>query len=433
MRLLVEGTGYVDAVDAFLHANHAAALRHDALTGELAAYGAMAGDAATSADFAATYDAAAADAVGALADVVAAFTTLGRLTCASLANHSSAEGRSVLPGAAVFTGEPLPDGLHASVLPARLPTALGGDPSSLPGELGWLLDQVEGFVWPDADVDRLRAAADTWRRHGSALGALVDHCGLSIAALHREHSPEIPIAVSAVRDLETTLGDLAEQYAAIAGACEDYADQVEAQREALLDLLWDLLRDSAIIQGAGIGLSFVTGGATGLGATAVNAGRIAAHTPRILAFVAAVRRAAEAAAAVVRVAGAGLARVRGVLGRFVGVVMVSDARVLARAFPQARRDLLAKLIRDPKRFDPEVLRGRDPRDLKRLLDDWDGRPSSRGKGWVFEDPNHRGRQIRLMEGYSGNRPDAITHGPYAVVSQNGRPPIKIALEGNPTL
>lgn len=338
MRLLVEGTGYVDAVDAFLHANHAAALRHDALTGELAAYGAMAGDAATSADFAATYDAAAADAVGALADVVAAFTTLGRLTCASLANHSSAEGRSVLPGAAVFTGEPLPDGLHASVLPARLPTALGGDPSSLPGELGWLLDQVEGFVWPDADVDRLRAAADTWRRHGSALGALVDHCGLSIAALHREHSPEIPIAVSAVRDLETTLGDLAEQYAAIAGACEDYADQVEAQREALLGLLWDLLRDSAIIQGAGIGLSFVTGGATGLGATAVNAGRIAAHTPRILAFV-----AAEAAAAVVRVAGAGLARVRRVLGRFVGVPV--GRFIGTRAVRQSPDDVLASLRR----------------------------------------------------------------------------------------
>ena len=51
---------------------------------------------------------------------------------------------------------------------------------------------------------------------------------------------------------------------------------------------------------------------------------------------------------------------------------------------------------------------------------------------VYEDPLNRGRQIRIMEGYPGNRPDPVTHGPYVVVSQNG-PPLKFALEGNLTL
>ena len=432
MRLLIDGGGYVEATDAFLLANRAAALRHGDLVAELSAYAAMAGDSSTSADFAATYDAAAADAVGSLADVVAAFTTLGRLTCASLANHSSAEERSVLPGAAVFTGTPLPDGVHASVLPASVPSALGGDPSSLPGELSWVLDHVEGFVWPDADVDKLRAAAATWRAHADGLAALVDHCDLAIAALGREHSPEVPVAIGAVRDLKGTLCDLADQYAAVAGACDGYADQVEEQRAAMLDLLWDLLRDSAIIQGIGLGLSLVTAGATGAAAAGLNAARIAAYAPRILEFVAAVRRAAEAAASVIRVAVSGLGRCRAVLGRFVGVVVAADARALTVAMPQARRQFLTAIIRDPKKFDPDVLRGMSPRDVRRLVDDWTELATRSGEGIRLADPVHDGRRLRIMDGYPGNRPDPLTHGPYAVISQNGDK-FKIPLEGNPTL
>jgi hypothetical protein len=49
------------------------------------------------------------------------------------------------------------------------------------------------------------------------------------------------------------------------------------------------------------------------------------------------------------------------------------------------------------------------------------------------DPVNKGRQIRIMPGYSlGSRPDPLTWGLYAVVSQNG-PPIKIPFAGNPRL
>ena len=51
---------------------------------------------------------------------------------------------------------------------------------------------------------------------------------------------------------------------------------------------------------------------------------------------------------------------------------------------------------------------------------------------VFRDPANKGRQIRIMPGYPpGSRPDPVTWGPYAVVSQNGLPPVKIPLAGNP--
>lgn len=99
---------------------------------------------------------------------------------------------------------------------------------------------------------------------------------------------------------------------------------------------------------------------------------------------------------------------------------------------ETRLARISKTISDPKLFDPEDLRGLSAEDVARMVEDWPTRPASRGDGVVFADPVNRGRQIRIMEGYPGNRPDPVTHGPYVVVSQNG-PPLKLPLEGNPTL
>ncbi|WP_028637498.1 WXG100-like domain-containing protein [Nocardioides sp. URHA0032] len=423
MRLLIDGGGYTTATSAFGHANHAAALRCDSLSAALAGYAAMAGDSSSSADFAETYDAAAADGLAALADLADSFAGLGRLTHGSHQNHRAAEGLAGLDDVA-YTG----------VRPTAPPSSLGGDPSGLPDTLNWLLDHVEAFIWPDADVDRLRTAGATWRGAAGGLAALVDHCDLVVSALGEEHSPEIPLALDAVRTLKGGICDLAEQYVAIAGACEQYADQVEQQRAAMLDFLFDLLRDSLIIEGIGIGLSFVTAGGTAAGATAINIARVGAEMPRILQFVEAVRTAAAAAAAVMRSAGEIVLRARSTFGRFAGLVLASDARALTMSTADLERLRRVGLtFRDQRMFDPHSLRGLSRHDLTQLLSPWDVRPAKRGEGLVFTDPIRNGRQIRLMDGYPGNRPDPITHGPYAVVSQNSDKPIKIALEGNPTL
>jgi hypothetical protein len=100
---------------------------------------------------------------------------------------------------------------------------------------------------------------------------------------------------------------------------------------------------------------------------------------------------------------------------------------------KARLARISDTITDPKLFDPEDLRGMPAGDLRRLLEPWGARPVTDGDGLKFVDPSHRGRQFRIMEGYPGNRPDPMTHGPYAVVSQNGAKPVKVPLEGNPTL
>jgi hypothetical protein len=93
-----------------------------------------------------------------------------------------------------------------------------------------------------------------------------------------------------------------------------------------------------------------------------------------------------------------------------------------------------RVIPGPAGFDPLRLRGLRPDEVVASIPgDWIQRPSTHGGGSVYADPANPGRQVRIMPGYPpGSRPDPVTWGPYAVVSQNGRA-IKIPLAGNPTL
>jgi hypothetical protein len=94
-----------------------------------------------------------------------------------------------------------------------------------------------------------------------------------------------------------------------------------------------------------------------------------------------------------------------------------------------------KKIGGPREFDPQELRGLSMDDVRaRIPDHWRAEPSAAGGGEVFIDTVNKGRQVRIMPGYPpGSRPDPVTWGPYAIVSQNGVKSIKIPLEGNPTL
>lgn len=91
-------------------------------------------------------------------------------------------------------------------------------------------------------------------------------------------------------------------------------------------------------------------------------------------------------------------------------------------------------IRDPGAFDPRSIRGLSAEQIERgVPGHWVAAESKSGGGKVYRDPDNFGRQLRTMPGYTeGNRPDPLTHGPYAEVCQNGIT-IKVPLEGNPTL
>ena len=426
----VDSLSYDDAALAFERANQSAALVFDTVSGKLAHCGAMAGDASLAAEFASAYDEAAQSALAAIGDLVDAFSACGRLTAASLENHGHAENRSVISGRTVFDGTPCVAG-YVAVLPCSLPSSLGGDLGGLPGWASWILDQVEGFVWPDADTDLLREAAACWRSASVQVADLAAYCTTAIRSFTNLRSPEVPIAIEVTESMAARCQAVADQCGVVARACETYADHVDEQRAAILDLVHDLIRDAVIIQGIGIVLGAFTAGTTAAGAAALNAARIAAAAPRFLRIISTLRSMASTCAAPLRVAASALRDVRLELSVFrharITLASTHDAERLARV---AR---LREIAHSNRLLDPSDLRGLHPKQIREICDGWPIEPSKRGVGVVYDDVANLGRQIRVMEGYPpGSRPDPITWGPYAEVSQNGKP-IKIPLEGNPTL
>jgi hypothetical protein len=317
MMIAIEGGTYDTATEAFSTGNQLAALHYDNLTGKLTGYSAMAGDDSTSTEFAAVYDEGAQDAVDTLGDLVDSFANLGRLTDVSVTNHRNANRSSILLGATVYDGcSSPPAGGYVDVLPITLPSALGGDLSALPDELSWILDEVQGFVWPNADTDRLREAGRAWKDAGDSVADLTRYCDSAVRIFHGQRSPEVPVAIDATNDLGSMTRDLGEHFNTIGQACEDYADDVEEQRRNILDLLWSLLRDAVIIEGIGIVLGAVTAGITAAGACAINAAKIAAEAPKFLRIIEFLRTLASAGAQVIRAARAALRPLRATLLRF---------------------------------------------------------------------------------------------------------------------
>ncbi len=402
----VDSLSYDDAALAFERANQSAALVFDTVSGKLAHCGAMAGDASLAAEFASAYDEAAQSALAAIGDLVDAFSTCGRLTAASLENHGHAENRSVISGRTVFDGTPCVAG-YVAVLPCSLPSSLGGDLGGLPGWASWILDQVEGFVWPDADTDLLREAAACWRSASVQVADLAAYCTTAIRSFTNLRSPEVPIAIEVTESMAARCQAVADQCGVVARACETYADHVDEQRAAILDLVHDLIRDAVIIQGIGIVLGAFTAGTTAAGAAALNAARIAAAAPRFLRIISTLRSLASTCAAPLRVAASALRDVRLELSVFrharITLASTHDAERLARV---ARLREIAHTtgcsIPGPARPCTRSRSARSRRLAGQAL-------QAKARASCTRRSRIRGRQIRVMEGYPpGSRPDPIT-------------------------
>ena len=368
MILTVEPAGYADAVAGLQAGNRLAASLHGELVAGWSGLGGMAGDDATATDFAAAYDEAATEAGDALVDVVAAFTTLGRLTEQSVRNHEHAEERSILVGGVVSgpdAGAPL--STHRSVLRARPPTSLGGDAPGFTPQESWVLDHIEGFVWPDADVDRVREAARLWRRTAGTLDVLAEQCGRVTVALDTQRSPEIPLATAAVADLGGTIGDLATSCEALATHCDTYADAVEQQRAAILSLVREILL--FVVEGMVIGavIGAVTAGAgTALASGAVVA-RVASQSPRFTSLLTTLRGATAAIAGSVRLTRDALRLRRTRLERFLGVPVRTEAGQFSIGSTHLRPGWLARHERAGSHTLSKHV-GLDPSDLARRFD-----------------------------------------------------------------
>ena len=176
----------------------------------------MAGDASLAAEFAAAYDDAARVALAAVGDLVDAFSTCGRLTAASLANHGRAENRSMISGRTVFDRRSLRAG-YVAVLPCSLPSVPRRRPVR-PARLGEL-DPRPGRGLRLAGR-RHRSAA---RRRGlpgappaSRSPTSRAYCDSAIRSFDQLRSPEVPIAVEVTERLAVRCRAVADQ-CAVAG------------------------------------------------------------------------------------------------------------------------------------------------------------------------------------------------------------------------
>ncbi|NYD43265.1 RNase A-like domain-containing protein [Nocardioides panaciterrulae] len=329
--LQIDGGGYRTASTALTEANQLTALAHTRLVATLAGCGGMAGDDSTSLDFAAAYDAAAAEAVGSLADLVASYAGLGRLTHATLANHARANARAVIGGATVYDGDRLPDHGYVSVLPGTPPPARGATAlPALPAQVDWILDHLQGFAWPTADAARLRRAAAAWRSAATALADPIGCCDSAARGLWLERSPEVPLALGATARLRAHTEDVASALTALATSCETYADAVEAKHAEILDLAGWVLEQ--VVEGVviSVALGFLTGGAGTAAGLAAVAARVAAESPRFAALLEALRVLAEGCATTVRAARDALSTTR------LNLVKFREAAV-ARSLAQGER------------------------------------------------------------------------------------------------
>lgn len=338
MRLLVEGAGYRSAAQAFVDGNQGAARVAVDLAGELAAYAGMAGDDATATEFAATYDEAAAAAVEVLAELVGGFASLARLAEGSLRNHVAAERASALRGLPAYADEPLTTAERCTVVHLSAPaSALGGDSSALPGWANAVLDLLEGVFWPDADTDRLRAAAATWRAAASAAGALAGPCESALAELALEVSPEIPLAVATTDDLRARIGELGDQLAGLATACEQHADQVDAARAQMLDVLEQLAWELGLGALASGVLTAVTGGAAAGPAGAAGTARLAAASARLRGVLDSLGALSRGTAATLRPVSATMRETRVYLGRIAAARTEQGSATVLGPFGRWRR------------------------------------------------------------------------------------------------
>ncbi|SEB59461.1 hypothetical protein SAMN04489844_0627 [Nocardioides exalbidus] len=296
MRISVECGGFTRAADACLAANQTSALLTQSLAGRLVAGAGMAGNDATSASFARAYDASAPAALAALADLTHAFIGAGRLLAATGSEHAKAEAAAA-HAVSAYSGRGLDDDAFVRVSPPRPPSSLGAQEPSLGAVDRWILDQVEGFVWPGGDVTALRATASAWRRAAASTDGLADHVDAAITFLESQRSPEIPVAADALADLRDLVLDTAWQLGSLATACDDYADAIDDTRERTRALLEEIGR--MIVEGVAIStIATAISGSLGGGASATAAvAKIREKFPRFVALLTALRASVATASA----------------------------------------------------------------------------------------------------------------------------------------
>ncbi|MFF0492770.1 hypothetical protein ACFYTQ_27385 [Nocardia sp. NPDC004068] len=413
---------------------------HDAVKGECAG---MAGDAPGCREWGVAYDDAARKTMQACSSLANALTNYGAVLYAMGFHYGEANNNK----------PPVPNVAQVGEYQVVIPTSVhdNGIGFTNHGGLKEYIDQVIARVLatfgklPNGDKDKLDKAHrvwDTFGTHPTITGAAAQIT--TISALF--DGLDDPTNRQLIQDHFATLKTSAET---IATAGQSMAAPIKNYHEATVSLGSDTSRSINNLE-LTLGVAAVLGGAIALFSLGTSIAPAAAVVGEEVASTVAAIQTAYQESQMVRVLGmAALAATAvGTITAFTGVPSIDLDKVAkdlaaiiamkAAIHGEGGQDGAEKHelpnVRDPKTFDPQSLTGKSAEEIANgIPSDWEEAPSKSGGGTVYRDPNNFGRQIRIMPGYTeGNRPDPLTHGPYAEVSQNGTN-TKVPLQGNPTL
>ncbi|GAA3832746.1 hypothetical protein [Nocardioides panacisoli] len=279
----VDGGGYTAACDSLYDGNHAVFNALDALSDALAGSASMAGGDQCGAEWAKGYDQAAPQLVDAARQLADGFAKAANLTNTSLSNHDAADGGSTLDENRYYTGPPDdPDPAHYTEnLYFTVPSATGGGTDE-PSWWHWLASHMEGWFWPSADTDRMRAVGAAWRTCGGSVQLAGSYATSASSSLSIEQSPEIGLATKSLEALDSHCNDIGSAMIDLGNACDDYARLVDEKHQEIEDELTSFLEWTAGIQVVGGIISIFTAGVAEAPTQAVEAAEVANAASKVV-------------------------------------------------------------------------------------------------------------------------------------------------------
>jgi hypothetical protein len=205
----------------------------DALSSALSSSGAMAGDDEPGQQFANSYDPAAASWNSLVQTLLPTLSGMAQALVMTANNWLKAENHNTVGGQVVDPGYPLPGLILADTVPSP-PSAQSSDGGAgLPGVLA--------KFWPDGHQDKLRAAATAWQQAGTSLQGVGVKLRSAMASITDDTQAGSVQAMQAFfarvwsddGDGSTApFSHAAGACAQIAGACEDYASEIDSARSS---------------------------------------------------------------------------------------------------------------------------------------------------------------------------------------------------------
>lgn len=174
------------------------------------------------------------------------------------------------------------------MVPHELPTLSVGSSFGGPGQpSNWeqLEEFVQGMAFPDGDPEILEQVSNAWRRAATDVRRQGQRIGPAINMIAGEQSVEVTPAQDQADLLARHMDGIAGALDTLADVTSDYGRRIEEVREQTSNEVRDLTCELITAAAIGVALVLVTGGLSGVLASAAGVARATATGARIASFI----------------------------------------------------------------------------------------------------------------------------------------------------